>query len=126
MEGTTFKTYRDLEVYQIAHNIGIEIHYFTLRLPKYELYETGSQIRRASKSISANIAEGYGRRRYKAEFVRFLVFAHASCNEAIEWMEYIRDCHPKFKHDVVGILSKLDEVGRKLNRFIAAVERGHK
>ena len=123
---TKYKTYRDLEVYQIAHKIGVEIHHFSLRLPKYELYETGSQVRRSSKSMSANIVEGFSRRKYKAEFVRFLIFAHASCNETIEWMEYIRDCYPNLKGDITDILSKLDELGRKLNRFIAAVEKGHK
>ena len=123
---TNYKSYRELEIYQIAHRLGIEIHKLSLRLPKYELYETGSQVRRSSKSISANIVEGFGRRRYKAEFVRFLVFSHASCNETIEWIEYIRDCYPDFKEHAVDILSKLDKLGRKLNKFIAAVEKGHK
>ena len=123
---TNYKGYRDLEIYQIAHGLGVAIHHLSLSLPKYELYETGSQIRRSSKSISANVVEGFGRRRYKAEFVRYLVFAHASCNETIEWTEYIRDCYPDFEQNTVDILSKLDELGRKLNRFITAVEKGHK
>ena len=123
---TNFKSYKDLDIYRIAHELGIEIHKLSLCLPKYELYETGSQIRRSSKSISANIVEGFGRRRYKAEFVRFIVFAHASCNETIEWTEYIRECYPDFEQNTVDILSKLDELGRKLNRFISAVEKGHK
>jgi four helix bundle protein len=119
-------SYRDLDVYQIAHELGVEIHRLSLRLPRYELYETGSQVRRSSKSISANIVEGFSRRKYKAEFVRFLIFAHASCNETIEWMEYVRDCHAHFNEEVSDILNRLDELGRKLNRFIAAVEKGHK
>ena len=80
-------TYRDLEIYQMAHALGVETHHLSLTLPRFELYETGSQLRRSSKSISANIVEGFCRRRYKAEFMRYLVFAHSSCNEAIEWME---------------------------------------
>lgn len=46
--------YRDLKVYQEAHRLGVVIHKFSLKMPKFELYETGSQIRRSSKSISAN------------------------------------------------------------------------
>src|SRR5690625_6379310 len=42
----------------------------SMNLPKYELYETGSQIRRSSKSIRANIVEGYGRRRYKRDYIK--------------------------------------------------------
>jgi len=121
------KTYRDLEVYQIAHAVGVKLHEFSLDLPRFEQYEAGSQLRRASKSISANIVEGFGRRRYKAEFIRFLVFSHSSCNETIEWMEYIRDCYPDLEdNNVMEMLQKLDELGRKLNSFIRAVEKDHK
>lgn len=118
--------YKDLEVYKIAHIIGIKLHQFSLELPKYEQYESGSQLRRASKSISANIVEGFGRRRYKAEFIRFLVFAHSSCNETIEWLEYIRDCYPDLEDNAEALLEKLDALGRKPNHFIKAVEKIHK
>ena len=119
-------TYKDLEIYQKAHQLGVDIHKFSFRLPKFELFETGSQLRRASKSVSANIVEGYGRRRYKAEFIRFLVYSHSSCNESIEWMEYIRDCHESLKEESKKFLKRLDELGRNINRFISAVEKGHK
>ena len=52
------KSYRELEIYQKAHSLAVEIHKVSLSLLKYELYEIGSQIRRASKSISYNILEG--------------------------------------------------------------------
>ena len=68
-------SYRDLEIYQLAHELAVIIHKFSMRLPKYELYETGSQLRRSSKSISANIVEGFGRRKYKADYLRFLIYA---------------------------------------------------
>lgn len=121
-----YKTYKDLDVYQIAHALGVKIHQLSLELPKVEQYETGSQLRRSSKSISANIVEGFGRRRYKAEFVRFLVFAHSSCSETIEWMEYVKDCYPDLGESTKSILGKLDKLGRKLNSFIKVVERDHK
>lgn len=121
-----YKTYKDLDVYQIAHALGVTIHQFSLGLPKIEQYETGSQLRRSSKSISANIVEGFGRRRYKAEFIRFLVFAHSSCNETIEWIEYVKDCYPDWDKSTEDILLKLDELGRKLNSFIRTVGRDHK
>ena len=124
MTGKT--SYRDLDVYQLAHDLGVRLHQFSLTLPKYELYETGSQLRRASKSISANIVEGYGRRRYKADFIRFLVFAHASCDETIEWVQYIHDCHQTHAEKASQFLTQLDELGRKLNRFLQSVESSHR
>ena len=69
-------SYRDLDIYKI----GLELFYIThpasLKLPKYELYELGSQLRRSSDSVVTNIVEGYGRKRYKADFIKFLVYSH--------------------------------------------------
>jgi len=117
--------YRNLEIYQLAHDLAIQIHRFSLELPKYELYETGSQLRRASKSISANIVEGYGRRRYKAEFIRFLVFSQASCDEVSEWLEYCKDCYADHTERSEDLLKRVHELGKKLNRFIQSVEESH-
>ena len=72
-------SYRNLEIYQLAKEIAVDIHFMTLNdLPKFEMYETGSQIRKSSKSVKSNIVEGYGRRNYKLDYIRFLTFAIAS------------------------------------------------
>jgi four helix bundle protein len=114
-------SYRDLEIYQLAHELAVAIHKLSLSLPKYELYETGSQLRRSSKSISANIVEGFGRRKYIADYLRFLIYAQASCDETIEWISYILDCHQDGKESAEGILDELNKLGKKINRFIEAV-----
>lgn len=118
-------SYRDLEIYETAHGLGVSLHQFSLRLPKFELFEIGSQLRRASKSISANIVEGYGRRRHKADYLRFLVMAQASCDETIEWHRYVCDCYPDLQNDAVAFMRTADELGRKINNFIRAVETKH-
>jgi four helix bundle protein len=96
-----------------------------MKLPKYELYETGSQLRRSSKSVSANIVEGYGRRRYKTEYIRFLVFAHASCDETVEWLQYLLDLYPDLAATTQMAICLANETGGKLNRFIQTVEEKH-
>lgn len=78
-----FKSYKELDIYIISMHLFLTLHPTTFKLPKYELYELGSQLRRSSDSVVSNIVEGYGRRRYKADFIRFLVFSHASCLETI-------------------------------------------
>ena len=75
------KSYRDLEIYKESKRLAIEIHKVSLQLPKFELFEEGSQIRRSSKSVTSMIVEGYGRRRYKADFIKFLVYAQSECDE---------------------------------------------
>lgn len=119
------KNHKDLEIYQMAYKYALEVHKMSMELPKYELYEQGSQIRRSSKSIKDNIAEGFGRRRYKSEFIRFLIYAHSSCDETISHLEMISDLHFKDK-PLENLLKKYDLLGRKINRFILYVENNWK
>jgi len=90
----SYKNYKDLDIYKKAHKLAIEIHEMSLDLPKFEMYEEASQIRRSSKSIKSNIVEGFGRRRYKQEFIKFLIYALASCDETMDiYILYIRQNH---------------------------------
>lgn len=114
-------SYRELEVYQSSYSLAIKVHRMTLTLPKYEMYEQGSQIRRSTKSIKDNISEGYGRKRYKNEFVRFLVFAHSSCDEALSQLTMIDEIHFEGK-GLTDLISEYEILGRKLNKFIDYVE----
>lgn len=120
-------TYRNLDIWKLARKAAVEIHKMSLsELPRFELYEEGSQIRRSSKSVVANIVEGYGRRRYKADFIRFLTCALASCDETREHLEILRETGSLKNEDLYDRLDlQNDELGRKLNRFIQAVELKH-
>ena len=118
--------YKDLEIYQLAHRLSIEVHRVSMELPKFELYEEGSQLRRAAKSISANIVEGFGRRRYKNDFIRFLTYAHSSCNETIEHLEILIETESLSTEKGQNLLKQYDVLGRKLNRFIQSVNQQHR
>src|SRR5438094_3790396 len=121
-------SYRDLEIWALARQMAVAVHRMTLQnLPKFEMYEEASQIRRSAKSISANIVEGYGRRRYKQEFIRFLAFAHTSCDETIEHLEMLFETGSLTNELVFrDLIAQLDLLGRKLNVFIETVERSHR
>ncbi len=120
--------YRDLEIWKLAREVAVSVHCMTLQnLPKFEMFEEASQIRRSAKSISSNIVEGYGRRRYKQEFIRFLVFAHASCDETIDHLELLFETGSLTNEVLHRHLSaRLDLLGRKLNVFIGSVEGLHR
>ena len=119
-------SYRGLQIYQLSHSWAVEVHHFTLCLPRFEQYETASQLRRASKSVSANTVEGYGRRAYKADFVKFLVYAHSSCDESVEWLQYICNCHETKTDEAEQLKQQAHEISRKLNRFIQTVSASHR
>ena len=82
-----------MDIYVEARRLAIEVHTMSLALPKFELYETGSQIRRSSKSVTALIVEGYARRRYKLDFVKYLIYAIAECDETIIHLDAVYDTH---------------------------------
>lgn len=120
-------SYRDLRVWQEARELSVSIHQMTLReLPKFELYEEGQQIRRSSKSIRSNIVEGYGRRRHKPDYLRFLDYAFASCLETEDHLEILFETHSLTNKELFDtLLDQTQTLGRKLNRFIASVEKQH-
>ena len=120
------QSYKDLEIYRLSHKLAIEIHDASLKLPKFEMYEEGSQLRRAAKSVPVNMVEGFGRRRYKKDFLKFLVYALASCDETREHLEILFETGSlRGKDTFKYFLEKYDELGRKLNNFIKAVNSGH-
>ena len=120
------KSYKELEIYRLSYELAIKVHHLSLRLPKYEVFEEGSQIRRSSKSITACIVEGYGRKRYKAELIKFLTYAHASCDETILHLNFINGIHEIDKKEVLALSEQYDELGRKINKFIRYVENDWK
>ena len=120
-------SYKNLEVFKIAQLLVIDIHNTTLNdLPKFEMYEEGSQIRRSIKSVKSNIVEGYGRRRYKNEYIRFLTYAIASNDETIDHLENLYITKSLTDEKIYyNFFERLDKLGRKLNLFIRSVEKNH-
>jgi four helix bundle protein len=117
------KSYRDLEIYQLSYELAMKIHHMSLQLPKHELYEEGGQIRKSSKGVCSCIVEGYGRRRYKNEFVKFLVYAQASCDETEVHLKFIHESGYISDNVYEGLKEENDKLGRKINKFIQYVER---
>ena len=86
------KSFEDLEVFQRAYRLSLEIHRVSLTLPAIEQRALGDQVRRASKSIPVNIAEGFGKQSDSvAEFRRFLRIAMGSADEMRVWARYCLD-----------------------------------
>jgi four helix bundle protein len=124
----TLMSYRNLEVWQLARALVVDVHRMSLtKLPKFEMFEEGAQIRRSMKSVRSNLVEGYGRRRYKQEFIRYLVYSQASCDETVDHLDTLFEpgslCDEALYRD---LSERLNTLGRKLNQFTQAVDVGHR
>ena len=90
------------------------------------MFEEGSQIRRSMKSVKSTIVEGYGRRRYKQEFIHFLSYAIASNDETMDHLETLFETKSlKDEQLYKNLHDRIEVLGKKLNMFIQSVEREH-
>lgn len=115
--------YADLDIYKISLDLFFKVHPASLLLPKYEMYELGSQIRRSSDSIVSNIVEGYGRKRYMADFIKFLVYSLSSCLETKNHLFKISVLYHGTIDNIDELISSYDNLGGKIFNFIVYVEK---
>jgi four helix bundle protein len=119
-------SYKNLEIWKLSRELVIEIHEMTLHLPKFEQFEEAQQIRRSMKSVRSNIVEGYGRRIYKQEFVRFIVFALASADETLDHLEILFETKSLTnKEQFDSLHERLNLLSKKINNFLQAVQEKH-
>ena len=83
--------YKQLDAYKKSYSLAIEVYKQTRAMPKEERYGLTDQLRRASMSVTANIAEGYARKTTPQEYGRFLRMALGSCNELKVWLDFCKD-----------------------------------
>ena len=114
--------YKELNIYKEAYRLAIMVHKASLKLPNFELFGQGSQIRRSSKSIRDAISEGYGRRRCKADNVKFLVYAQSSCDECVGQIDMIQELYPDLK-EFEDLQECYVQLGKMINRFVQAIEK---
>jgi four helix bundle protein len=117
------KSYKELDIYNISFDLFLRVHKFSMKL---EIYELGSQVRRSSDSVNSNIVEGYGRRRYKRDFVKFLTYSHSSNDETTNHLRKIQELYPKFEKEIIDLKNSYDLLGGKIHNFIECVIKNWK
>ena len=127
-EGEEASGYQRLEVWRLARELSVDIHRMTLeQLPRFELHEVGSQVRRSAKSIRANIVEGYGKRRYKLEFLRHLTYALGSAQETLEHLDTLHETGSLTSQEIhAELTSRTRLLIAKLTTFMRGVELHHR
>jgi four helix bundle protein len=119
------KSYKDLEIYQLSFQLATELHHLSLKFPKFEIFEEGNQIRKSSKSIPATIAEGWGRRFYKNEFIKFLIYALASCDETVVHLDFVFGSRYISKDQHNEYTERYNVLVKRINRYLQMVMRDH-
>lgn len=117
------KGHCDLKVYQLAYKLAMDIFNASKRFPKEEKYSLTDQIRRSSRSIAANIAEGFRKRQYPKMFVSKLADADGEATETQVWLDFARDCEymsPKLQAELT---KGYEEVGRMLGAMMSMPEK---
>lgn len=127
-EGEEASGYQRLEVWRLARDLSVDIHRMTLeQLPRFELHEVGSQVRRSAKSIRANIVEGYGKRRYKLEFLRHLTYALGSAQETLDHLDTLHETGSLTSQEIhAELTSRTRLLIAKLTVFMRGVELHHR
>ena len=93
----------------------MEIFWLTKKLPKEELYSMTDQVRRSSRSVPANIVEGWAKRAYENVFKRHLIDATGSAEETKLWLNFALDCNYIEQEEHRNILARYDEIGKMLH-----------
>ena len=115
--------YRDLKVYQLAYKLAMEIFVESKSFPIEERYSLTDQIRRSSRSVAGNIAEGFRKRRYRNMFVSKLTDADSEATETQVWLDFANDCGylSKERHD--ELIIGYEDIGKMLGSMIAKPEK---
>lgn len=116
------RSFRDLIVYGRAMSVARDIYSLTRSFPKTEAFSLTDQIRRASRSIGARIAEAWAKRRYQKHFVSKLTDADAEQHETQHWVDVAEECGYLSKEEASRLNDELVSIGRMLNSMIGKAE----
>ena len=106
--------FHDLKVYQMSYKLAMEIFHLSKSFSKEETYALTDQIRRSSRSICTNIAEGYRKRIYPKHFASKMTDADGECSETMVWLSFAKDCGYITEKTCVDLFTKYEEVGKML------------
>ncbi|HVK96881.1 MAG TPA: four helix bundle protein, partial [Flavisolibacter sp.] len=114
---TMIKTLSDLDVFNLSYKYANEIFIITRSFPREEIYSLTDQVIRSSRSIAANIAEGWGKRTYENEFKKHLVYATGSLEETKVWLLFSKDCKYITTEKFQELFLSSDELGAKIYKL---------
>ena len=116
------QSFRDLEVYKLSRSLSKEIFEVSKSFPKEEMYSLTDQVRRSSRSVGAQIAEAWGKRKYEKHFISKLTDADGEQLESQHLIETALDCSYISKETGNALLMQYASIGKMLNSMISKAE----
>lgn len=110
-------------MFQLAYKLAMELFELSKRFPKEETYSLTDQIRRSSRSVAVNIAEGFRKRQYPKMFVNKLSDSDGEATETQVWLDFARDCGYLSNENYERLIDQYEEVGRMLGSMMATPEK---
>jgi len=123
MRRNEYRGYRDLKVYALAYQLALDIHEITKRYPKEEKYSLTDQIRRSSRSVPANLAEAWKKRRYEKAFISKLIDCAGEAGETEVWLDFSKDFGYVKDNQYKQLMQRYDEVNRMLYGMIDKADK---
>lgn len=111
------QSYKILEVYKRSFKLAMDIFWLTKKFPKEEVYSLTSQIVRSSRSVCANIVEGWAKRQYENVFKQHLIHALGSCAETEDWFLFAKECQYIDQKTSDPFFDELDQIGKMINKL---------
>ncbi len=115
--------FKNLDVYSISYQTAIEIFKISKNFPREETYSLTDQIRRSSRSVCANLAEGYRKRVYPKHFVSKMTDADAECSETLVWLDFSLDCGYIDQTTHLKIKNEYEKIGRMIGSMIKSSDK---
>ena len=120
---SNYRGYRDLKVYQMAYQLAVDIHEVTKTFPKEEKYSLTDQIRRSSRSVTANLSEAWKKRIYKKAFISKLIDCAGEAGETEVWLDFSKDFGYLDETKYHELIKRYDEVNRMLYGMVDKADK---
>lgn len=111
------KSYKDLDVWKLSFELAMEIFWLTRKFPKEETYSLTSQIVRSSRSVSANITEGWAKRNFEKVFKQHLIDALGSNMETYNWLDFAKECNYISEAEHKNLTDKIDSISKMITKL---------
>ena len=118
-----FRGHRDLKIFQLAYSLAVDVFRETAKFPIEERYSLTDQIRRASRSVAANIAEGFRKRRYRNAFILKIADADAEATEVLVWLDFARAFGYLAPGPHQELATSYERLGKMLGAFLNAPDK---